>query len=608
MLTINEIKELIKEKMINEYCPYVIKSTKSKAATYYIYYKCAIKKCESYFRLKFVNNKLSETKSEWKHNHPMNRLFLEGNYLFISKDKKDEICGMRMNGASPGYIRKSLNLTISSDQLYNISRKTIQKRFEDEIDNLEIKSKKWNKNYYVIHHFKSNENEFHGLTLINRNIIKMPYASDICVIDDTLCINKYKYPIVAIYCYDENDKAQLLSVGIITGKTFNDFEIFLKDISDYIQPRVFICDRLEAQKNAIENIFKNSHIVLCKVHIRRNVIDHFGKNSKIYIALNEYFDGGIDTNNFLKILNSEINANISKRKHLLLLLDHIKYYNPSVLKHFRLRNHYTSNLVEGSFAAIKNWTNHDIIPLAEIIETFLLHSEMLMKKSISMKKLSIDSSLYSGKELGNLCILQLMKEYDSFKDYLKMISNNSQNSQIIKDYLGSQECSCNIRFEYELPCIHVFYQRYNELKIPLLRECDIPSIYFKTKIINVDETEIIHKKDESVNESKDENYKYSNLMDMISPIASEASRNKDVQKLFDHFFEDFNNLKVSQKGSPSFISQQGRPVTRQSLFVEHNHKCGAQKKKSRYHCKICGTQGHNSATCPHRDKNILNIP
>ena len=68
-------------------------------------------------------------------------LFLEGNYLLISKDKKDEICGMRMNGASPGYIRKSLNLTISSDQLYNISRKTIQKRFEDEIDNLEIKSK-----------------------------------------------------------------------------------------------------------------------------------------------------------------------------------------------------------------------------------------------------------------------------------------------------------------------------------------------------------------------------------------------------------------------------------------------------------------------------------
>ena len=41
-----------------------------------------------------------------------------------------------------------------------------------------------------------------------------------------------------------------------------------------------------------------------------------------------------------------------------------------------------------------------------------------------------------------------------------------------------------------------------------------------------------HKKNESINESKDENYKYSNFMDMISPIASEASRNKNVQKLF----------------------------------------------------------------------------
>ena len=41
-----------------------------------------------------------------------------------------------------------------------------------------------------------------------------------------------------------------------------------------------------------------------------------------------------------------------------------------------------------------------------------------------------------------------------------------------------------------------------------------------------------HKKNESINESKDKYYKYSNFMDMISPIASEASRNKNVQKLF----------------------------------------------------------------------------
>ena len=202
-----------------------------------------------------------------------------------------------------------------------------------------------------------------------------------------------------------------------------------------------------------------------------------------------------------------------------------------------------------------------------------------------MKKLSIDPSLYSGKELGNLCISQLMKEYDSFKSYLNMISNNNQNSQIIKDYLELQKCDCNIRYEYELPCLHVYYQRYTKLKIPLLGEFDIPSIYFKTKIIDVDETEIIRKEDES----NDENYNYSNLINMVSPIASEASRNKDVQKLFDHLFEDFNNLKVNQKGSPSFILQQGKPVTR-------------------YHCKICGMQGYNSATCPHRDKNDLDIP
>ena len=31
-------------------------------------------------------------------------------------------------------------------------------------------------------------------------------------------------------------------------------------------------------------------------------------------------------------------------------------------------------------------------------------------------------------------------------------------------------------------------------------------------------------------------------------------------------------------------------------------------KENVKHCKICGMQGYNSATCPHRDKNDLDIP
>lgn len=256
--------------------------------------------------------------------------------------------------------------------------------------------------------------------------------------------------------------------------------------------------------------------------------------------------------------------------------------------------------MEGSFSTIKNWGNHEIIPLVEIINLFLLHSEMLMKKSLKMKKLVIDPSLYKGAELGNLCISKLMNEYEIFKSKLKNISDYNSPLVVIDGYRKIINCNCDITHEYGLPCCHMMFNRYNEFRIPLLCESDIPDIYFATKI-NDDKnttTDIVRKKDEV----KNNNYSYSNLMDKVSQIASEASRNKDVQKLFDNFFDEFDNLKIDIKGSPSCLSQQGRPITRQSLFVEHNHKSGAPKKKAIYHCKHCGMPGHNISTCPNKKK------
>ena len=89
-------------------------------------------------------------------------------------------------------------------------------------------------------------------------------------------------------------------------------------------------------------------------------------------------------------------------------------------------------------------------------------------------------------------------------------------------------------------------------------------------------------------------------MDMVAPIATEASRNTEIRKLFDNLFIGFQNLKTSTNGSPASLVQSGRPVTRQSLFVDHLRKSGAQKKKRDYRCKICGKNGHNSATCPYK--------
>ena len=202
-----------------------------------------------------------------------------------------------------------------------------------------------------------------------------------------MCTNKFRYPIIAIFCFDENDKAQLLAVGIISGKTFNDFMIFLKDISELINIRVFICDRLEAQYKAIKKVFNTSHIVFCRLHIKRNIIDHCGKNSKIYSAINDLFNKRISSQEYLKILNEEINSKPKYLNHLLLLREHFKHYDPEVLKNLRLRDHYTSNMLEGIFSTIKTWSDHKILPLAEVLNIFIMHSDMLIKKIFQQKEL-----------------------------------------------------------------------------------------------------------------------------------------------------------------------------------------------------------------------------
>ena len=90
-LSIEKIKEKIKERMYSNYCPYIIGSTKSRNEIKYMYYKCRIKDCKNFFRLKFVGEKLYETKSHWEHNHPTNKIFIESKFPLITEEIKNSI-------------------------------------------------------------------------------------------------------------------------------------------------------------------------------------------------------------------------------------------------------------------------------------------------------------------------------------------------------------------------------------------------------------------------------------------------------------------------------------------------------------------------------------
>ena len=589
MSAFDDFKIDIKDQMAIHRCPYSIFESKKRDITSYVCYKCRFKDCPSHFSVKFRDSILCNCSGEWIHNHSMNKRYVESFFCLLTSKQKEEINDLRSKGASPYFIRKNLNLSISSNQLYNYSRNALAKTFINEIEQLETESQEWSKKYIVT--FQKKDDEFHGLTLINSSIISKPYAQDICVMDDTMCTNKYRYPIILCYCYDENDKAQMIALGILLGKTFNDFVDFLIILSKYINFRIFICDRLESQRKAIKYVFKTSKIVFCRVHILRNVADHCGVNSVIYQTLIKLFHGEMKASDFVSLINNEIQKNTKEKPHLQLLLKHLKYYDPEILAHYRLRNHYTSNLAEGNFSTIKNWIDHKIVTLKDIIDAFLLHAEMLIKKNIATKRIQINLDLYHGKQLGNLCSNILNTEYERMNNIIKVYVQISP----LLNGINPEDCNCKVKTEFGLPCCHILFNRYKAGLFPLVKEEDIPDIYFTQHFDETEETEIQTVQVETNNNYN--MYKYTNLMDMVSPIAAEANRNPEIRKLFDDLFIGFNNLKTRSTGSPEFIAQRGRPITKQSLFVDHQKKCGAHKTKRTYRCHKCGKEGHNSATC-----------
>ena len=288
---------------------------------------------------------------------------------------------------------------------------------------------------------------------------------------------------------------------------------------------------------------------------------------------------------FIKILDSEIEINEKARDHLLLLKKHLQYYDPERLSLKCLRNHYTSNIAEGIFAKIKDWLDHKIAPLYEIINCFVRESLIMMKRNIKTNAEPMPLEIYIGRKLGYFANDFLIK---TFKDLKHLININDS-----LDANEWEDCDCGIKGEYNLPCIHKFIVHYKKGDRPLFTENDIPNIYFKSNLLEKTESSIKVLKPINRDNLK---YTYQNIMDMVSPIAAEAERNPNVHLMFKSLFERFSELKLPAiEGSPPSLQTPGRQITRQSKFVDHHFKSGRKKTKRTYRCSICHETGHNAA-------------
>ena len=417
-----------------------------------------------------------------------------------------------------------------SQQLYNAIRKYKNKQFENQIQKLYDYSQTLKNQFDII--WKNDENnKFESLLIVNSTIKICSYSRDIVMIDDTECTNNFNYPFIPFYCFDENNKMEMLAVGILTSKEQKSFCNILESLKLIIDNiRIFIIDRLSSQIAALNKVYPFSFLVYCRVHISRNIENKMGRGNKVINLFWKFINKELTTEEYTNKLQIIINETNSK--HLIKLLADIDHYSPYILEKLRLRKHYTTNAIEGSFGNLKKWTDHKILPLHEILKLFVSQGNILMKNHFNCKTNNLDRSIYQGRTLGQYAIQKINRRINKCKE-LMIQTLNTDTLISEKAKLKLNNCKCNDDIS-DIPCIHCLYPRIINNSPVLILEEEIPNIYFLQNYDKSDpkiNTKITIRKKE-----KDENWDYNSILDRFCYWADAAQRSEPVREHIRKFF------------------------------------------------------------------------
>ena len=379
-------------------------------------------------------------------------------------------------------------------------------------------------------------NLFYSLLIVNARIRKCAYSNDIVMIDDTVCTNQFGYPFINFIVFDENNMVQNLAVAIITSKEENNFVNIFQNLKEIIpEIRVFVIDRLRSQINALQKVYPQAYLVYCRIHIYRNIKNKMGSNKEI---LNLFW-------NFVEIIITEIEY-INKLKkaiensaHLRNLLNDIEHYNPYILRKLRMRGHYSTNAIEGSFGNLKKWTDHKILPLQNILKMFVSQSRIAIKNHCKIKYEDLDPHIYRGKRLGKYASIKIGKRYQKCLRLMAYLSHKDE--KIAADAVNyMQLCNCN--GEKDLPYVHQLYERIStfQKEQPLVTEEDIPDVFFfnpsEYVIPSIEKTTTIKSK-------QTEDWSFCSTMNKVGYFADLAQRSELVRKIFREFYKKAEDLK-----------------------------------------------------------------
>lgn len=518
-------------------------------------------------------------------NHPLSKHYVEAHRNCYSDCKIKEIKFQTELGVLPGRIRSNLDVECGSNIYYNIRRPILHEQKTEDLDALLDSLEKGTEKRIKV---SKPHDILTSITIVDDEIISSNYSQDIVIMDDTMMTNMYGLPLETMVVIDQENHTQLLAYSIIPNKSTISFINFFKDFLELggSQFRIIIVDRLQSQINAIQEIFPDSKIVYCLVHIRRDLLLHFDENDEIITGFNKANADPSFSFEYLNLLKNRIikmKKSSEGYKCLLSLINNFDRWLPICLIKIGLYLNWDSSRIEGFFGLLKGNYGHDrgkILTTIKNLNNFgnVLKAQSFASRNKTFKRYSQFSLVPHDKImlLGKM-ILQFLETEYAFT--------------IMGTELRSPCVWCELRrngSKYALPCRHTMHLGYI-ININIIHK----------RFLRVDDTQSLPNTITISKEPIPTQKTRNDFLARIDPFVNMYGKNSQVDEILDTCAENLEKLQVhANQGMPPTLAQMGHPF----LYPSHNVMAGRQCQKKKHKCSYCNSPGHTKLTCPYLNK------
>lgn len=539
-------------------------------------------------------------RSNFIHNHELDSILDKRIRNTISNEIKDKIKNDTENGLETSQIRLKNGFSGCSQVIYNIRRKFLGERSQnDVIDSLNTIDnwKGWNSVY-----LRDEEMMIRYIMGYNTEILSEKYSGAVHIIDDTVDTNIYVLALMVSLIPDPNAVYQVAGFAFIDNKSVEAYEMFFRYLKKTMGGRevdLFLTDRSSAQRRGFLNVYPNVDYIYCKRHILTNLKQNLG-SSKIYKKINYLYQTKAESEVIVsKLIESSIKINNSKNKvivettikkiisqplklkriekenntlHLRIqimgdtipittfaknLIDEKTHWMPEYVdKKMSYGIRYT-NAIEGFFGNLKTLLGNKKRLLIDVVTSIKLLSDRRIMKSRNIKRYKISKKIITEEDqqkIGNVALKIIKTEYEELKKG------------------DIEDCNdCAVKIQFGLVCRH-------QLK-------DIHSTEPMLGIDRINGNFLLRNKQglstqaEILPTIQTKKNSYSYYISRLSDIVSSSQSDKKLQAELDEFLEKCESRKkeIGNSGIKTYKTPGVKMKSRRKVDIS----VGISKKKSK---------------------------